>query len=279
MKKGFTLVELVGVVVLLAALLLIIVPTVDKILKDGKDEMYENQITSIKQSMATWVLDNKPGNGEVIYITLSQLKKDSLVELDIKNPKTDEFLANDMKLKITNNDGIIEYEVLDDTGNCMKDYLSSPKIDIQGSVVEYVEINTNYNDVMAIAKDKDGNLLNNVTKEGSVDTTKLGSYHITYHADKNGYCNSSIKTVIVKDTTKPVISFNGDLVINYSEVSSESLNDKLTADVTVTDNSNEDITVTVETDFSAIKGNYTIKYIAKDSSGNIATKLRKVTLY
>ena len=78
MKKGFTLVELVGVVALLAALLLLIAPTVDKILKDGKNEMYENQITGIKQSMATWALNNKPDNGEVIYITLSQLKKEGL---------------------------------------------------------------------------------------------------------------------------------------------------------------------------------------------------------
>lgn len=275
MKKGFTLAELVGVIVLLAALLLIIIPTVSKILKSGKEEMLESQITSIKQSMATWTLDNRPNDGETIYLTLSQLKKEGLVEYDIKNPVTEEYLANDMQLVIKNEDGIITYEVLVDTGSCKNDYKDVPKIDIQGSIVEYVEINSVYNDVKAIAKDKNGNILSNVVSDGNVDTTKFGSYYITYSVNEAGYCNSSIKTIIVTDTTAPVINFNGDLKVKVSEIDSYDF----LSDVTVTDNSGETPSVNVESSLSAVVGKTSITYVAKDSFGNISTKVRTVIVY
>jgi len=273
MKKGFTLAELVGVIVLLAALLLIIIPSVSKILKSGKEEMLESQITSIKQSMASFKY--QPKDGEIITLTLSQLKKEGLVEHDIKNPMNGEYLANDMQLIIKNEDGIVSYDVLIDTGSCKNDYLEVPKIDIQGSVVEYVEINSVYDDIKAIAKDKDGNVLNNVVSDGFVDTTKFGSYNITYSVNKDGYCNSSIKTIVVTDKTAPIISFNGDLRVKVSEIDSYDF----LADVTVTDNSNEKTDITVDARLSAVVGKTSITYTAVDSFGNVSSKTRTVIVY
>lgn len=271
-KNGFTLAELIGVVVLLGAILLIIIPVVSKSLKDGKQELYNNQIEGIKQALETWATDNKPNVNETYYLTLSQLKKVGLIEYDLKNPISEEYFANDMVLKVINEQGIINYEVLDETGNCKSDYLEIPKIDVINEVV-YVEINSIYNDTLATAKDKNGNALNNVTSSGEVDTSKLGSYYITYSVS-NGSCNSSIKNIIVTDTTGPVISFNGDLEINLSEIDTYDL----LSDVTITDNSNIEPSVEVSDNFAAIKGIYTVKYVATDVSGNVTTKLRKVTV-
>ena len=50
------------------------------------------------------------------------------------------------------------------------------------------------------------------------------------------------------------------------------------SDITVTDNSNEEVSVTVENNIKPLAGNYTVKYTAKDSSGNETIKLRKVTI-
>lgn len=275
MKKGFTLVELVGVVVLLSALLLIIIPTVSNILKKGKEEMLENQITNIEQSLATWSLNYKPNVGETIYITLSQLKKEGLVNLGIKNPVTDEYMANDMKLEISNNNGIVEYKVLTDTGNCKNDYINIPKIDLNDTPVRYVELNSTYVDIKATAIDSVGNKLNNLTSEGSVDTSKLGNYYITYNINKDGYCNSSIKTIIVRDTTAPVISFNGDLRVSSSKINSYDF----LADVTAIDNSGETPDIKVDANLSAVTGKTSITYTATDSYGNVATKTRTVIVY
>lgn len=270
-KKGFSLAELIGVVVLLGAILLIIIPVVSKSLKDSKQQLYDNQIENIKQSLQIWANDNKPDIGQTYYLTLSQLKQLSLVEFDIKNPINDEFLANDMVLKVINENGILKYEVLDDTGICKNNYLDIVKIENTNNIVK-VEINSFYNDVIPTAKDKNGNLVN-VTSTGNVDVSKLGSYYITYNVSGD-YCNSSIKTIIVEDTVSPVISFNNDLVISLSEINTYDL----LKDVTITDNSNIEPTVEVTNNFASIKGNYTVKYVATDSSGNTTTKLRKVTV-
>lgn len=275
MKKGFTLVELVGVVVLLSALLLIIIPTVSNILKNGKEEMLENQITNIEQTLATWASNYKLNDGETIYLTLSQLKKEGLVDLGIKNPVTDEYLANDMKLEVTNNNGVVGYKVLTETGNCKNDYINIPKIDLNDASVRYVELNSIYSNIEATAVDSVGNILNNLTSEGSVDTSKVGSYYITYSVNKDGYCNSSIKTVIVRDTTAPVISFNGDLRVSSSQITSYDF----LADVNVTDNSGETPEVKVDANLSAITGKTSITYIATDSYGNVSTKVRTVVVY
>lgn len=272
-KKGFTLVELIGVIVLLGAVLLIIIPVVNKSLKEGKQKTYDSQIEGIKQALVTWSTDNKPNKNETFYLTLSQLKQAGLVENNLKNPTNDEYLANDMVLKVINQNGVLNYEVLDETGTCKNDYNLTPKI-YNPNNIEYVEINTTYNDVIATAKDKDGNLLNNITTTGVVDTSKLGSYYITYNVSNNGSCNSSIKTIIVIDTKGPVISFNSDLEISSNEVNTYNF----LSDVTVTDNSNLASEITVEKNFSALKGTYSIKYIATDASGNTTTKLRKVTV-
>jgi len=272
-KKGFTLAELIGVVVLLGAILLIIIPVVSKNLKESKQKLYNEQIEGIKQSLQIWASDNKPNNNETYYLTLSQLKQKGLVEPDIKNPITDEYLANDMILKVINENGIINYEILEETGNCKNDYVDIPKMENENNVI-YVEINSFYNDTLVTAKDKDGNLLNNVTSEGNIDVTKLGSYYITYNINKDGKCNSTIRNVIVTDTVGPVISFKDNLEISLSQINTYDL----LADVTITDNSGVKPTVEVTNNFASIKGNYTVKYVATDLFGNVTTKLRKVTV-
>lgn len=270
-KNGFSLAELIGVVVLLGAILLIIIPAVSKTLKDSKQNLYNDQIENIKQALQVWANDNKPDVGETYYLTLSQLKQTGLVDIDIKNPINDEYLANDMLLKVINDEGILKYEVLDETGVCKNNYLDITKIENNDNIV-YVEINSFYNDVIPSAKDSKGNLVN-VTSTGEVDITKLGSYYIVYTVTGD-YCNSNIKTIIVRDTVAPVISFNNDLVINLNEINTFDL----LKDVTITDNSNIEPTVEVTNNFASIKGNYTVKYKATDASGNITTKLRKVTV-
>ena len=136
MKKGFTLAELLGVLVILGAILLIAIPVVDQTIKSGKEDLYQEQIDSIKTSLQLWMSNNqKPDVGEKIVLSLSQLKESDAVALDITNPKTNELFPNDMILEISNNNGIIEYEV-DVTGNNKEDYTLLPSISLNGNVLE-----------------------------------------------------------------------------------------------------------------------------------------------
>ena len=276
MKKGFTLAELLGVIVLLGALMLIIIPLVSNSMKDSKQELYNDQIESIKLSLELWMSYNqRPDIGETITLSLSQLKEAGFVELDIKNPITEELFPNDMILKIINNNNIIEYEILEN-GNNKNDYNLIPSIKVNGNVLEYVEINSTYNDLGVTAKDSSNNVLSNVNVSTSpnLNLTKIGTYLRTYTVSISGYSNIAYRTIIVRDTTGPVIEFDGDLTLTLSQVNDYDFK----SDITVTDNSNGDVSVTVSDNITALAGSYTVEYKATDSSGNVSTKLRKVVV-
>lgn len=273
MKKGFTLAELLGVIIILGAVLLIITATFSNILKQSEEDLYNDQINSIKLALESWMSDNqKPNVGEKVILSLSQLKESGLIALDIKNPKTKELFPNDMVLEIFNNEGIIEYNV-NVTGTNVKDYNSITSIKVNGNVLEYVEQGvSNYTDPGVTAKDSNGSIVSNVTSETTptLNLNEKGTYITKYTTSDN----VAYRTIIVRDTTGPIINFDTNLEMTYEE--SKTYDFK--SDITVTDNSNEEVSVKVSNNITLLPGNYTIKYVATDSSGNETIKLRKITI-
>ena len=276
MKKGFTLAELLGVIVLLGAIMLIVVPLVSNSMKDSEEELYNDQIESIKLSLELWMSYNQsPNIGETITLSLSQLKEAGFVELDITNPITKELFPNDMVLKIINNNGIIEYEVTEN-GNNKNDYNLIPSMRINGNTLEYVEINSTYDDLGVTSVDSNGNVLSNsvVSTVPTLDVSQKGTYLRSYTINSGVYTNTVYRTIVVRDTTGPVIAYPGDLTLTLSQVNSYDFK----SDITVTDNSGDEVEVTVTDNINAIAGSYTVEYKATDSSGNVTTKLRKVVV-
>lgn len=272
MRKGFTLAELLGVIIILGALMLIIIPLVSTTIRNANEELYNNQIDNIKLALQSWMSDNqRPDIGEYITLSLSQLKEAGLIEIDIKNPITKELFPNDMTLKIINNNGNIEY-IVEENGSNIKEYNSITSIKVNGNVLEYVELGDNYTDSGVIAKDSNNNIIDNVTSTTTpiLNINKKGIYLVTYKTSDN----VAYRTIVVRDTTGPEITFNNNLEMTYEQ--SKTYDFK--SDITVTDNSNEDVTIEVSNNITLIPGNYTIKYIATDSSGNETIKLRKVTI-
>ena len=106
MKKGFTLVELMGVIVLLSILIIIAVPAITGTIKSGKEDLYKSQLKTIETAAKNWASDEEnisklPESGKCISITLATLKRGSYVDLDIKNPKTDQPFDDNMLITIT----------------------------------------------------------------------------------------------------------------------------------------------------------------------------------
>lgn len=266
MKKGFTLAELMGVVVILALLTLIIVPSVTKSLKDGKNNLLKKEEESIKASASLLLSKYDLNNGEEIKLTLYQLKYLGYVDIDIKNPKTSEFLPNDALVTVKKEDNELSYTVSFEGDNTRK-YENIPKIVID-DVITYVELGSTYvlDNLEVSFNDK---TLNTDIVE-NVDTTKVGSYNVSYKVEADGYKNLVYKNILVRDTTGPSITFD-TLYIDSSELDTY---DYL-SDVVVSDNS-EVLDVKVETNFGALKGEYVIKYIAKDIYNNQTIKYRKV---
>ena len=93
-KNAFTLIEVIGVVVLLSLMVLVLVPTIDKAIKKGKLEADKQVDTNIILAAKNWALDNKkslPDSvGELTKVWMSQLKDGGYLDKNVKKPSTAE---------------------------------------------------------------------------------------------------------------------------------------------------------------------------------------------
>ncbi len=91
-QRGFTLIELVMVILVLGVIALITVPTVNSIIKDSKEKSYNNQIKTITNTARTYMAKHDLELPEQIAgsskcITVESLKKEGLLSNeDIMNP-------------------------------------------------------------------------------------------------------------------------------------------------------------------------------------------------
>lgn len=95
-KNGFTLVELMGVVIILAVVGLITIPIVDRFIQEGKQNAYDQQIKTIRLAAQNWAIDHTTSlpsiKGEHINVSLQDLYQGDYLEGPLKNPLT----KNDM---------------------------------------------------------------------------------------------------------------------------------------------------------------------------------------
>ena len=285
MKKGFTLAELLGVITILAVIAVIVFPLVNKTIKQNKEKLYNSQLEEIKSGAEKWAYANiemlPVNDGETITVTLFELKKGGFLTLDIRNPITGELLPNDMNITITFKNNNYEIYVDGESGSDIDSEVNSnsPIIILNGNFIEYVEINGTYEEEGALAKDKDGNKIEDIqisyrldgVEVPSIDTTEFNTYTAIYSAINGEYTSSITRTIVVRDTTAPDLVVPGTVELLPEELASFNLLE----DVTVTDNSGEDINVETR-GFDRLPTDKIIEYTACDSHNNCVTKRRLV---
>ena len=155
--------------------------------------------------------------------------------------------------------------------------ISVPIITIIGNGLIAVEVGSNYVDEGATATDDvDGDLTASTTVVSTVDTSKVGSYTVSYNvSDSSGNpAVEMVRTVNVVDTTLPTITLNGDSPVHlkvgetYTEPSA-----------TAADNYDGDLTALITTEGTvntATAGTYTITYSVSDSSKNATSTTRDI---
>ena len=123
------------------------------------------------------------------------------------------------------NDDNIEYKVSDFSGNIsttnrklVVEDITAPEIILKGNTTIYITKNREYKDSGAIAIDNcDGDLTNGISIEGSVDTSKTGTYEIKYSVkDSKDNIGEAIRKVVVqeekKETAKVETSNNSGVI-------------------------------------------------------------------
>ncbi len=116
---GFTLVELLAVIVILALLLLVTATAISSQFKNGKDELYDKQLENIKLAANMWGSDNKTllnSINDCTSISLGYLKDNGYVDANIKNTYTGELFGDtEVFVNITKEENRFIYEVFDDS--------------------------------------------------------------------------------------------------------------------------------------------------------------------
>ncbi|MBI4128469.1 MAG: DUF5011 domain-containing protein, partial [Parcubacteria group bacterium] len=151
---------------------------------------------------------------------------------------------------------------------------TTPIITLIGANPQSIEGATPYVELGATATDAhDGSVAVSVGTS-SINTNLVGSYVATYSAaDSSGNTISTTRSVVVVDTTKPVITRNGSssISVEYGSVytdlgatASDTIDGNLTTSIGITNPVN-----------TATLGAYIVRYNVSDSHGNAATEVTR----
>lgn len=157
----------------------------------------------------------------------------------------------------------------------IKNFFGKPTFKLNGEEKVEIEYGTEYKDPGATAKAKFSDISDKITVESNVDTSKIGTYTVTYKVPNNKGYDTYTRTVIVKDTQAPIVTLTGnenveiDFGKSYEEegfsvkdgYDGEIPNDKVAREERKTEN-----------------GDIEIHYMVSDSSSNKADKVRHVKI-
>lgn len=286
MKKGFTLVELLAVIIILGAIFAITFPLVTDNIRKTEEKAFNLQKEQIIAAAKDMVIKEYVVIPDKQSITLyvGELKRKGLLPIKMINAKTKLTISNESNVVISRENNSYSYDVniIDLEEESTENNENAPVIRLNGNYVEYVEINTEYVEKGGTAYSNTGSPLTlnppqiklNDNEGGEIDTSKLGTYKLIYSVTDKGLTTTNIRTVVVRDTISPIIYFPENNIVKVSEISGFDVEEGVCA----IDNSKGDITVTHESSLSNIPGKYVILYTAKDPSGNTTNAKRVITV-
>ena len=300
MKKGFTLVEVLSVLVIISIFTTITIISVNYSINRSRERAYSENIEKIKASFHGWALENLenlPKGDEIFFYDFDLLFSEGIIEGEIIDPRTNEPMSG--CIMFSYNENTSQYVIKYDEDECKltsDDYL--PKISVDSEAYEEIEVNTSYKlptEISAINYrgetirvvgplifDNNSNEYVRNIDTSIVTTGGAPDYIIEYSATDESLGLTSTKQIELKiiDKTPPIITVLGS---NRSQTVTYNVNDDFQIPVaTVTDNScgvdGTDVTVNdcdntldysvTSNLISDVPGDYNIVYTATDYLGN-----------
>ena len=197
-NKGFTLVELLAIIVILGVVATIITPVVQKSLKANKEKVYEILVDQIKDYTKDYLTKNTnqlPDNdGEVSTIKFIDLKKEGLLQINVVNPVNDNIISNESVVKVTRKNNNYTYEVVTyDLVDVDEVEEGAPTISLSSYTQECSTACE-----LEIMEDASRQIIYNGEEVSSIDLNDKGIYTVYYSKLENDKLGISIKTVTVK---------------------------------------------------------------------------------
>ena len=201
-KKGFTLVELLGVLVVLSVILMIAFPLITTYINKSKQKAYDTQMGLIITGLKDYVIEHKevlPVNDtDYVTFTLGQLKALGIVNNSVVNPLDGKEIDDSMEFKIIKDGSKYTYQIVESSRLSRDDKNHTPYITLNGNILNYIDLDSTYTELGASATDYDGKPLSVTIDKTDLDVSTIGVYQIRYEAiDSNNTKSYAIRTVIV----------------------------------------------------------------------------------
>lgn len=109
-NKGFTLIELIGIIIILVAIFLVSFPSFLNMSKTEEENKYKNMVNDLCLAGESYIYSNMDQYmelkeiGSIIEISIDELIIYGSVDSDVTNPKNDTTISKDL----------LKYTVLDD---------------------------------------------------------------------------------------------------------------------------------------------------------------------
>lgn len=120
MKKGFTMIELLGVFTLTGIILILAVPQITSLLKKSNDEEYQTFLNSTYLAAEAYIEDTQMEipKGNYVTIKIETLITSGFLKSTLVNPKNDKQVSHsDNKNKnivvTRNSDNVLKYSLQD----------------------------------------------------------------------------------------------------------------------------------------------------------------------
>lgn len=230
-RRGFTLVEVLAVIVILSILAVITIPKIQEMIEDSRQSAYELAVARLEDKAYQYLLDNNL-DSEITATTPVDVYVSDLIDAgyldleDIKDPRTPgNYLdpnTSYVRFYVSSSE-ILKNAHVTSTDTSPVNGDSTPYIMLLGS--DYVSINSgsSYTDAGATAwDDEDGDLTSGIVISSNVNTSTAGTYYITYNVkDSNGNSARTVtRIVVVLDNTSPVITFGTSGNVTYAKTRS-----------------------------------------------------------
>lgn len=119
-NKGLTLVELLGVLIVLSLIVMIVTPAVTKDLKDSSVELCYHQLDSLVSASKNWLTDQINDNYNNVYVNgvfqQQTITGEQLLDQGYVSELEDKYKG--VKIEITKNGDNYSYEVLRKSDYC-----------------------------------------------------------------------------------------------------------------------------------------------------------------
>jgi prepilin-type N-terminal cleavage/methylation domain-containing protein len=217
---GFTLVELLAVIVILAIILGIAIPGISGIIKNSTRGAFESDAKMVLKAVEYKTLENS--DFDPLTITKANMQQELKISGDNYAQVTISIIDNKLKVILVGTgkwEGMTAYGTFKnmDVVNSEDFDEVPPVITMLGDAPASILQGSTYTDAGATAADlKDGDLTSNIVTTGSVNTAVIGAYTITYSvSDDVGNETTITRTVNV---VEPIMaSFGGSANDNFQK--------------------------------------------------------------